>query len=59
MACTVVQCYCKANSQSNENGQITTPSGSETPEPISIKHRIYNYIAGMTLLKDSSSRSRL
>jgi len=30
-ACTVVQAVVKANSQSNGNGQISTPRGSKTP----------------------------
>jgi len=30
-ACTVVQAVVKANSQSNGNGQISTPGGSKTP----------------------------
>jgi len=29
--CTVVQAVVKANSQSNGNGQISTPRGSKTP----------------------------
>ena len=41
-ACTVVQAVAKANSQSNVNGQISTPRGSETPERISMKLGIYN-----------------
>jgi len=34
---TVVQAVLKANSQSNGNGQISTPNGPETPERISKK----------------------
>jgi len=33
----VVLAVVKANSQSNGKGQISTPWGSETPEPISMK----------------------
>ena len=47
-ACTVVQAVVKANSQSNGNGQISTPRGSKTPERISMKLAIYNYIGSMT-----------
>jgi len=47
-ACTVVQAVVKANSQSNGNGQISTPRGSETPERISMKLGIYNYVGSMT-----------
>ena len=49
-ACTVVQAVVKATSQSNGKGQILTPWGSETPERISMKLRIYNRVrvAGMT-----------
>jgi len=47
-ACTVVQAVVKATSQSNGKGQILTPRGSETPERISMKLRIYNRVAGMT-----------
>jgi len=43
-ACTVVQAVVKANSQSNAKGQILTPRGSKTPEQISMKLRLYNYI---------------
>ena len=43
-ACTVVQAVVKANSQSNAKGQISTPRGSKTPEQISMKLRLYNYI---------------
>ena len=43
-ACTVV----KANSQSNGNWQISTPSGSLTTERISMKLGICNYVGGMT-----------
>ena len=46
-ACTIVQAVVKANSQSNEKGQILTPWGSETPERISMKLGIYNQVAGM------------
>jgi len=41
-ACTVVQAVVKANSQSNGNGQISTPWGSKTPQRISMKLGIYN-----------------
>ena len=47
-ACTVVQAVVKANSKVNGKGQISTPCGSETPERISMKPRIYNYVAGTT-----------
>jgi len=47
-ACTVVQAVVKANSQRNGNGQISTPRSSETPERISMKLGIYNYVGGMT-----------
>jgi len=47
-ACTVVQAVVKANSQSNGNGRISTPRGSQTPERISMKLGIYNYVGGMT-----------
>jgi len=47
-ACTVVQAVVKANSQSNGNGQISTPRGSKTPERISMNLGIYNYVGGMT-----------
>ena len=43
-ACTVVQAFVKATSQSNEKGQILTPWGSETPERISMKRGIYNLV---------------
>jgi len=43
-ACTVVQAVVKPNSQSNGNGQISTPWGSQTPERISMKLGIYNYV---------------
>jgi len=45
-----VQAIVKANSQSNGKGQISTPSGSETPEVewILMKLGIYNYVVGMT-----------
>jgi len=46
-ACTVVQAVVKATSQSNGNGQILTPWGSETPEQISMKLEIYNRAAGI------------
>jgi len=47
--CTVVQPVVKANNQSNGNWQISTPPrGSKTPEWISLKLRIYNYVRGMT-----------
>ena len=45
-ACTVVQAVVKANSQSNGNGQISTSRSSQTPERISMKHGIYNYVGG-------------
>ena len=45
-ACTAVQAVVKANSQSNGNGQISTPRGSQTPEQISMKLGIYNYVGG-------------
>jgi len=44
----VVQAVVKANSKVNGKGQILIPCGSETPERISMKHRIYNYVAGVT-----------
>ena len=47
-ACTVVQDVVKTNSQSNGNGQISTPRRSKTPERISLKPRIYNYVGGVT-----------
>ena len=47
-ACTVVQSVVKANGQSNGNGQISTHRGSETPERISMKLGIYNYVGGLT-----------
>ena len=47
-ACPIVQAVVKANSQSNGNGQISTPRGSETPERISMKLEIYSYVGGMT-----------
>jgi len=47
-ACAVAQAVVKANSQSNWNGQIPTPKGSETPERISMKLGIYNYVGGIT-----------
>ena len=47
-ACTVVQAVVKATSQSNGKGQILTPWGSETPERISMKLGMYNWVAGMT-----------
>ena len=47
-ACTVVQAVVKANSQSNGNGQISTPWGSKTPQRISMKLGIYNYVGGLT-----------
>ena len=47
-ACTVVQAVVKATSQSNGKGQILTPRGSETHEPISMKLGIYDRVAGMT-----------
>ena len=37
----------RATSQSNGKGQILTQWGSETPERISMKLRIYNRVAGM------------
>jgi len=53
MACTVVQAVTvqavvKANSQSNGNGQTSTPRGSKTPKRISMKLGIYNYVGGVT-----------
>jgi len=45
---TVEQAVVKANGQSNVKGQISTSWGSETPERISMKLRIYNYVVGMT-----------
>ena len=45
---TVVQAVVKANSQSNGNGQISTPRGSETPERIWMKLEVYNYVGGVT-----------
>jgi len=47
-ACTVVEAVVKANSQSNVKGQISTPRGSQTPERISMKLGVYNYVGGMT-----------
>jgi len=47
-ACTIVQAVVQANSQSNGNGQISTPRNSETPERISMKLGIQNYVGGMT-----------
>jgi len=44
----VVQPVVKANSQSDGNGQISTPRGSETPERISMKLGVYNYVEGLT-----------
>jgi len=35
-------------SQSNGNGKISTPRGSETPELISMKLGIYKYVGGVT-----------
>jgi len=43
-----VQAIVKANSYSNGNGQISTPRGSQTPERISMKLGMYNYVGGMT-----------
>ena len=37
----------KANSQSNGNGQISIPRGFKTPERISMKLGIYNYVGCM------------
>jgi len=42
-----VQAVVKSTSQSNGNGQISTPRGSETPERISMKLGTYNYVVGM------------
>ena len=47
MACSGVQAVIKANSQSNGNGQISTPRTSKTPERISMKLGIYNYVGGV------------
>jgi len=50
-ACTVVQAVqavVKDNSQSNGNGQISTPRGSKNSERISMKLGIYYYDGGMT-----------
>ena len=47
-ACTVVQAVVKAYTQSDGNGQTSTLRGSETPERISMKLGIYNYVGGMT-----------
>ena len=45
----VVQAVVNCKSQQpNGNGQISTPRGSETPERISMKLGIYNYVGGMT-----------
>ena len=47
-ACKGVQTVVKANSKVNGKGQISTPCGSETRERISMKPRIYYYVAGTT-----------
>jgi len=47
LPCMVVQAVVKATSQSNWKGQILTPWGSETPARISMKHGLYNQVAGM------------
>jgi len=44
--CTVVPAVVKANSQSNGSIQISTPSGTEVPERISMKLGIYNVGCG-------------
>ena len=54
-ACTVMQEVVKTNSKVNGKGQISTPCGSETPERISMKPRIYNYFAGTTTLATCKS----
>jgi len=43
MACMVVQAVVKVSNQSDENGQILTPCGSEAPEQISMILELSNY----------------
>ena len=47
-ACTVVQALVKANSPSHRKGQIFTICGPQTIEQMLIKHRIYNFVAGVS-----------
>jgi len=47
-ACTVVQAVAKAKSQSNGKGQISTPRGYQTPERITMKFGIHNYVGCTT-----------
>ena len=47
-ACMVVPAVVKANSKVKGKGQISTPGGSETPERILMKPKLYNYVADTT-----------
>jgi len=55
----VVQAVVKANSQSNEKGQISIPHGSETAKRILMKSRIHNYVAGMTTQANPGGRTTM
>ena len=51
-----MQAVVKANSKVNGKGQISTPCGSETPERILLKPRIYNYMLGHDYTRKSMRR---